>query len=333
MKRTILLVLVIAAAGGLAVWFGNSQSEKRQAREAAQLKAQLEDISRAAAEEREARERAEHQLREIAKASDEVMSHSIAREAALAKAVEAGRSSEGEDGPGGSGDFGKLFSSMFKDPDMKKMIAGQQRMMIDQLYGPLFKKLNLSPEESQAFRDLLAEHMGKATEMASVMFGKATPEERKEVTAKMAADNQAMEQTMKELLGPERYAQYQEYQQTAGERMQLSMFRQELLGSGAPVSDAQFENLLHLMGEEKKQLSAAAGLDFPDGTKGQMPTMDEEQMDKILRLQEQVNQNVLSRASGVLSEPQLEAFGRHQSNQLQMVRFGLSMARKFMGSQ
>jgi hypothetical protein len=67
--------------------------------------------------------------------------------------------------------FGNFFAKLMEDPETKKMIRGQQRIMLDQMYGPLVKKLNLAPEEADQFKDLLADNMIKATEQAGSLFG------------------------------------------------------------------------------------------------------------------------------------------------------------------
>jgi hypothetical protein len=46
--------------------------------------------------------------------------------------------------------------------------------------------------------------------------------------------------------------------------------------------------------------------------------------------QESVNQRVYTRAEGMLSPDQLAAFGKFQTNQMQMMRMGMTMARKFL---
>jgi hypothetical protein len=53
-------------------------------------------------------------------------------------------------------------------------------------------------------------------------------------------------------------------------------------------------------------------------------------VEKLMQTQETVNQHVYERAKEVLSENQLSSFGKFQTNQLQMMRMGMSMAKKFM---
>ncbi len=332
MKKTIIVLLVTALVGACAVFVAHFQGGKRaQESRARELQARIEAGNREIADVRAEKERAERQLRDFARASDGMMAHANARAASLSNAL-AGKTPPGTAEQEGKDGLGKLLNNVMSDPEMKKMIVSQQRMMVGQLYGPLIQKMQLSPGESQAFKDLLTENMAGATEAASSMFSKTGAVDRAEAGRKLADQTQAMEQRVKDLLGEERYAQYQDYQQTVGERAQLGMFRQETTADGEPISNYQVEQLLQVMREEKQQVTAAAGVAFPDGTKGQFPTaMDDAQMEKLLSVQEQVNQNVQARAGAILSPSQLEAFGRHQSNQLQMVRMGLNMARKLMG--
>ena len=69
------------------------------------------------------------------------------------------------------GGFGKMLSKMMQDPETRKFIRDQQRMMMDQMYAPLVKKMGLTPEEAAQFKDLLADNTMKGAEAASSMFG------------------------------------------------------------------------------------------------------------------------------------------------------------------
>jgi len=136
---------------------------------------------------------------------------------------------------------------------------------------------------------------------------------------------------IKAYLGDEGFALYQEYQETLGERMQLSQFRMQNAGAGNAISDEQVELLLALMKEEKQNVAAATGQPMPG------PAQDEanlqamfsgEPTEKLLQNQELVSQRVYERATSVLSAEQMDSFGRFQTNQLQMMRMGISMAQK-----
>jgi hypothetical protein len=64
------------------------------------------------------------------------------------------------------------------------------------------------------------------------------------------------------LLGESRYNQYKEYQETLGERAQLNMFRQSNSGDNV-INEAQTDQLLALMAQEKKAVQATTGNMLP----------------------------------------------------------------------
>ena len=87
------------------------------------------------------------------------------------------------------------------------------------------------------------------------------------------------------------------------------------------------------MKEEKQAVATATGQPAPgagQNVENMQAMFSGEGTEKLLQSQETVNQRVYERAREVLSAEQLGAFGKFQTNQLQMMRMGMSMARKFM---
>lgn len=228
---------------------------------------------------------------------------------------------------GASPDMGKLISQMMKNPQMKQMIQQQQKVVMDRMYQPLFKELNLSPPESDEFTSLLLERTTQGMEGASVMFEK-DPQTRDEVLKKMTSDNQQFEDKVKALLGDDRYAKYNDYNQTVGERMTLNQFT-----SMNPIGEDQTRQLVDAMKEEKRRVMTELG-ESPTAGRGirdfQAMASDEE-LNKLMQRQELVNSRVLERAKGILPPDQVEAFGKFQANQIEVQRMGMSMARTIFG--
>jgi hypothetical protein len=251
---------------------------------------------------------------------------------APATATDPGLPSEEQTPPKNKNGFGDFFSKLMEDPDTKKMIREQQRMVLEQLYVPLIKQLGLTPDEAEQFKDLLADNMLKGAEKATSLLGSGSSTNQAELLSTLSESQKNFDDQMKAFLGESRYAQYQDYQKTVGERSQLSQFRQQATGENA-ITDQQTEHLLVLMKEEKQNVSAATGFP-PSGTTpeaGNLQAMlSGEGTEKLLQNQESVNQRVYDRAKDVLAENQLASFGKFQTNQLQLMRMGMNMARKFM---
>jgi len=230
------------------------------------------------------------------------------------------------------GGFGKMVAKMMQDPEMKKFMRNQQRAMLDQMYSPLIKKLGLSADETTAFKDLVADHMVATTETATSLFDGTN--NMVAIATNAAASEQKLDEQLKSFLGEARYADYEQYKQTLGERMQLNMYNQQNSGTLA-LTEPQQEALLNIMKEEKQNVGVLTGQ--PTSASGNDPAnwqafMSDEAQDKLLQNQETLNQRVYDRARTILSSDQLGAFAEFQTNQLQMTRMGLGMARKLMGN-
>jgi hypothetical protein len=249
-------------------------------------------------------------------------------------ATSTAKGSDSEKKKGGA--FGGALAKMLEDPDMKKMMRQQQLVMMDTMYGPLFKELGLSPEETEKFKELLIDGQMKGVEGAGALFsGDRDPAERAEAIKAMGEQQKQLDEQLKTFLGDERYAQYKDYQESMGERTSLDQFQNQLAGGQNPLTEEQSGQLLALMKEERKNSPSIFGKDpnaMPDPD--QLEAMlSEEKMNKHFEQQEELNRRILERAKAVLTPEQLVALNNHQNSQLQMQRFGMTMALKFMSGE
>jgi hypothetical protein len=238
---------------------------------------------------------------------------------------------------GQKGGFGDMLSKMMTDPAMKKMMRQQQAAAMEMMYGPLFKEINLSPEEKEKFKELLLDRQMKAVESGG-MFMKLQGEDtdRTAVMNDLAAQQQEFDAQMKGFLGDERYAQYKDYGETMAERMAVSQLSQQLASSPNPLNDDQSRQLLEIMKQEKKSVTPVFGGSAADGSANManwQAVWSEDKMNEFFKQREEIDQRVIERAKAVLTPEQLTAFAAHQSNQLQMQRMGMTMAAKMFGTQ
>ncbi|HWI55802.1 MAG TPA: hypothetical protein VNZ22_01145 [Bacillota bacterium] len=341
MKKLVLLfALTTVALGALCTvqW----RKLAHQQNQIVSLQGETDQQSQQLAELASDQKRTEQQRRELLRLSDDLTAQLRARpvvptnppSAPPAAPVPAGSmqlSAEPKPSAGKEG-FGKMLANMMQDPEMKKFIRDQQRGMLNQLYDPLIKQLGLSPEEAGKFKDLLADNMMQGAEKATSLFGGAGATNHTELVKTMAEEQKAFDEQVKAYLGEDRYNQYKDYQLTVGERTQLNQFRQQNPGDNS-LTDQQTEQLLAVMKQEKQNYATTSGQPLPGTGQDQanlQAMLSGKETDKLLLAQENINQRVYDRARSVLSPAQLESFGKFQTNQLQMMRMGMSMARKFM---
>lgn len=334
-----IIFFVVVFVFGVVAWMQSRQNQALE-RESTALRLRLEERTR----ERQAEEALKQELtesqealnREVRRLTDELQSlraNAAARSATAQTDISPPAKTNDSDKKKG-GLFGDALAKMMEDPAMKKMMRQQQMAMMDTMYGPLFKQLGLSPEEIAGFKEKLIDNQMGGVENASALFGSdADPAKRAEAIESITEKHKAGEEQLKEFLGEDRYGQYKDYQETLGERMTLNQFQQQLSGGQNALSQDQNGQLLAIMKEERENSPAMFGADpnaVPDPA--QLEAMlSEEKMNEHFEQQEELNRRILERAGAVLTREQLNSLAGFQTNQLQMQRFGMSMAIQFMG--
>ncbi|MGV3773087.1 MAG: hypothetical protein ACO1QB_09320 [Verrucomicrobiales bacterium] len=218
------------------------------------------------------------------------------------------------------------MAQMLKDPEMRKMIQAQQTAMMNMMYSPLFKKLELSTEESDQLKAILSEAQSKATEHAGSLL-EENGEEKQAALKEMTGQQQEAQKQIKELLGEDRYTKFQEYSQTLGERMLMSQFQQQ-----HNLQPEKVDQILDMIRQEK-QSAQMPDMNSPDGSRAFMEMVNQpDAIQKLIEQQNLVNDRVIQRAATVLSPEELKDFTEFQQNQAKMQRFGLETAAKMFGA-
>jgi hypothetical protein len=335
MKNTLTWFLVVATITLAVVCVVQSRKSAGQQTQLAAIRGELDEKSQELETLQAGQKRSERQRRELAAQADELAAQLQARQFAATNVIALAPTnpppvSEGEKPDEGKGGFGTMLSKMMQDPDTRKFIRDQQRMTMDQLYAPLVRQMGLAPDEAAKFKDLLADTMMNAAEKASSMFGGSPATNRTEMLNNLNVEQKTFDEQVKAFLGDERYAQYKDYEQTLGERTMLNQFKQQA-DSDYNLTDPQTEALLTIMKEERKNVAATTGLPLGDANKDPaklQALLADGKVDELLQGQDVLSQRVYDRARTFLSPEQLNMFGKFQTNQMQMMRLGMSMAKK-----
>lgn len=224
-----------------------------------------------------------------------------------------------------AGGKGSFLAKMMGDPAMKKMIGEQQKQMLTMMYGPMFKEMKLSPEETEKLSALMFQNQMNTVEKGTGLLAGGS-EDRTALQKTLADDKKEYDSQVKEMLGEERYAQFEEFNKSLPDRMAMTQLKSQF--GDNPLTDSQSTQLLGVMKEERSRATADGNVAPPaDVTTG----FSEESMNKYFAEQEAINLRVVARAEGVLSPEQVEVLGRSLTNNLSMQRTGMSMARSFLG--
>jgi hypothetical protein len=333
MKSTLTLFLAVTTITLAVVCVMQTRKFGGQQTQLAALRGELDEKAQQIETLQAAQKRSDQQRHELMAQADELAAQLTARQLAETNVTvmapptppPVAKAEQPNDEKGG---LGKMLSKMMQDPDTRKLIHDQQRLMMDQMYAPLVKKMGLTPDEATKFKDLLADNTMKGAEAASSMFGGGASTNRTEAINAMTASQKTLDEELKAYLGDDRYAQYKDYQETVSERTLLNQFKLQA-GSDYNLNDVQTEALLGFMKEEQKSVATTTGL--PLGQTDKDPAklqalFSGDKVDALIAAQDTVGQRVYERARTILSPDQLDTWGKYQTNRMKMMRMGMKMA-------
>jgi hypothetical protein len=208
---------------------------------------------------------------------------------------------------------GGFLAKMFKNPEMRSTLASQQGVALRNLYADYLKEVSLTPEEAGRFFQILQDRqMALMDSSESALSGGAV-----DMKAATAAANTA-DDALKELLGPERFGLYQQFEKTLGPRVQVAQFNQQLAGQGAPLRGYQIAALIQIMSQESAAMPALG-----NSASAQQAAAD---IDHYAQQMDAANRRVCRRAKSVLTPAQLAALAVFQKNTTTTQIAGLKMA-------
>jgi hypothetical protein len=179
--------------------------------------------------------------------------------------------------------------------------------MLEQLYAPLIKKLNLTSEQSRRFYQVIFDNKMRGHAQMADLFR----HENLSRMAKTVADLQKeTDASLQALLGAANFAQYEEYQTSVGDRGMLERTKDDFAES--PLTEEQRQHLLKAMESGRKAIG--------NSTSGSMVGFSvadtSEVMNEKLSRQESIDQYVLQQAAGFLSPVQLKILSAIQAKMM-----------------
>lgn len=183
-----------------------------------------------------------------------------------------GDRSRGDNPRGRGGDMRQQFAALrelMAKPEVQAMLSAQQKAAIEGRYAALFKNLNLSPEQAEKLKALLAERGNTRRDIEEVARAQGiNPRENPEAFRKLFADAQNdLNASIKSVIGDQGFAQLQTYEQTLPQRNLVENLQQRLAYSNAPLTSSQAEQLIQILASNAPQRTPTptSGTEQPSG--------------------------------------------------------------------
>lgn len=260
-KTYLILVLVLATGGGVALAW-------RQYHELVEL--------RAAAMNKDERADLQKRIWDLEKLNRQISDQLVALQAragdgdpaADSLAADDGRrrrdSGAPEVGRGGRGNAGAqqaALRELMAKPEVQAIVDQQRKVAIEQRYAALFKSLNLSSEQSEKLKGLLADRQTTIQDvMAAAREQGINPRTDPESFRKLVADAQnQVTEGIKAVIGDTGLTQLQNYEQTQPQRNLVNDLQQRLSYTNTPLSASQSDQLVQILAANAPSRPANAG--------------------------------------------------------------------------
>ena len=203
------------------------------------------------------------------------------------------------------------FQRVMDDPKVQEMMKKRRNQMIEGRYGYLFKKLDLSEADKEAFMELLGER--SMVQMSSRMRGFANGDDEE---AKQKAEQEREESLSKinneisDLLG-DNYSTYEDYSEKRREYDYVSGLNRALGDSS--LSDDQTDKLASLMKDTKDSYQFSNEKLNDSSNPWAAYSLNKEERAEYVKELEVRDELVLEESAGFLDESQQEALKKQQA--------------------
>ncbi len=334
MSKALASIFAVAAIGGAALsyvqWNARSAAESAAAERDRRIAAMEQSL-------RDALDAAKKSADELGVERDNVARLKKERDAALENSkLAAAAGTPGAPAPDAKPQFdirGALggFAKAFDDPEQRKAMKGMQEQAVGGAYAKLFKELGLSEADSKLVTELLGERNFVAMDKGrKLLTGKsddaAVADLRKDIeTTKADYDSK-----VKAVLGEEKSAKLNEYEQTVGDRRSLDFMARDFERKGYALDEPQKDRLTKIMTEERLKNPSN---DIPDlgGGPGMQMLMSDTEAKARQQQEEAYQQRVNARATEAgLTPDQVNALADSQKRQNERRVFSRTMGRAFL---
>ena len=222
------------------------------------------------------------------------------------------------------------LSKITSDPQTKNMIREQQKYGMKAIYGDYAKKLNLSPDMTEKFNDMMADNvMENIDRITQVLHDGTSPADIDKI---FADANTELEGKVQAMLGDDALAQFKDYSQNILSTLGTTQFEGELTGDADQKTQKKAElqqALQQAMTQVIQQNGLPANFQF-------VPSLNfanftsEATLNQNLNLLDTVFADAATTSSSFLSPAEQASFQTFRTNALTNNRMLIEMNQKLM---
>jgi len=168
----------------------------------------------------------------------------------------------GERGRGGNPmQQATAMRELMNKPEVQALMSLQQKAAVQARYAALFQSMNLTPDQTDKLKTLLAERGSTRMDvMAAATAQGIDPRENPGAYRKLFTDAQnELNNSIKSVVGENGFAQLQNYEQTLPQRALVNDLQQRLSYTNTPLSTSQADALVQILASNQPPRSTSSG--------------------------------------------------------------------------
>lgn len=204
----------------------------------------------------------------------------------------------------------KQMMAAFDDPEMRVDMIERQMNRVDSRYADFFKKLNISAEDLDTLRTLMAEQGVVGWETRMRTFGAESDEARAQAQIARDLQREVLEEQITALLGEEGANALQDYSETLPYRNEVESLASSLSFTDTPLSETQSEALVSKIRDVSKSFEYTVDLSQMRGRA--MANVAPEDVSTFFEERATRDDLILQAAAEALDDSQLAAYAERQ---------------------
>lgn len=212
-------------------------------------------------------------------------------------------------------------SSIRSDPYYIKMKRDVITRQLDEVYEPLFNKLNISEEDFNKFKDMVLEATMELESLRSSYRAASSAEEKEELNQQSKEIVEKHNIKISELFGEINNEIYNAYENRRLERRNLSQFIKSLSPDNK-LNEEQREALIDSMYEARETANSEMGTVTNNSSSSELT---EETIAQRINKQALVNERYVDASSSIMTPEQIEQYKAYLKQQLEMQESSLKM--------
>lgn len=225
----------------------------------------------------------------------------------------------------------------FESPEARRLMAIEQKFQLDRQYAGLFRALRLPADKLDRLKQLLLDRQNAPADVMSAAREAAVPgteDARSTLQELISQEAAAVDASIHELLGPDAYAEYQDFEKTRGERAVVDQLAERLSYTDTPLSADQAARLVDLLAASRAAEDPTAAAPLPGGMRiavagGGSGDFSWRSFDGASGMQTALTDDSIAAAAGVLTPEQTAILRELQAAQQARAELGALLRRSF----